>query len=163
LLVSIALLFCPVGGDAVRAQAADFGFRFEVGDCLTERLDTFSGVFTKDLGGDPNRTATAHIVLTDPQMRAIYRAIEDIRFFDFPPTFRGVPSGVHEVTTTVPSNTYRLEVRNDGVVHAVVWKDAYKPTTAEADRLRALFSMMLGFIHDHPEFKRLPRPTVGCM
>jgi len=56
-----------------------------------------------------------------------------------------------------------LEVRNGGVVHAVAWKDSSKPTTAEADRLRELFSMMLGFIHGHPEFKRLPVPTVGCM
>jgi hypothetical protein len=71
-----------------------------------------------------------------------------------------VPIGV-EQTTTVPYNTYHLEVRNAAVVHAVSWKDAYKPITAEAERLRDLFSMVLGFIHEHPEFKRLPRPTAG--
>jgi len=61
-----------------------------------------------------------------------------------------------------PYTTYRLEVRNGGVVHTVSWKDAYKPTTVEANRLRDLFSMMLGFIHEHPEYKRLPRPIGGC-
>ena len=107
-LVPIVLLFYPAGVDAVRAQAADFGFRFEVGDCLTERLDTFSGVFTKELGGDAARTATAHLSLTESQMTAIYRAIEDIRFVDFPATFQGVPAGTQEVTTTVPYATYRF-------------------------------------------------------
>jgi hypothetical protein len=160
--VVVLLLAYPAKGNTSVAQAGDFGFRFEVGDCSTERLDTFSGIFTKNLGGWPARIVTAPIVLTDAQMSTIYRTIERIRFFDYPSTFVGVPAGVHEVTRTVPYNTYRLEVRNAGVVHAVVWKDADKPTTAEADHLRDLFSMVLGFIHEHPEFKRLPAPIGGC-
>jgi hypothetical protein len=160
--VVVLLLAYPAKGNTSVAQAGDFGFRFEVGDCSTERLDTFSGIFTKNLGGWPARIVTAPIVLTDAQMSTIYRTIERIRFFDYPSTFVGVPAGVHEVTRTVPSNTYRLEVRNAGVVHIVVWKDADKPTTAEADHLRDLFSMVLGFIHEHPEFKRLPAPIGGC-
>ena len=160
-VVIVLLLYAP-NGNNVAAQAGDFGFRFEVGDCLTERLDTFDGVFTKNLGGEPARTVTAQISLTDAQMTAIYRAIENIRFFDYPSTCVGVPIGVQDVKTTIPSNTYRLEVRNAGVVHSVSWRDAYKPTTVEADRLRDLFSMVLGFVHEHPEFKRLPRLTVGC-
>ena len=47
------LLLYVLEGNTNAAQAGDFGFRFEVGDCLTERLDTFNGVFTKNLGGDP--------------------------------------------------------------------------------------------------------------
>jgi hypothetical protein len=162
----VLLLYAPKGNNVV-AQAGDFGFRFEVGDCLTERLDTFDGLFTKDLGGVPARIVTAHIALTDAQMTAIYRTIEDIRFFDYPSTFDGVPTdvrdGVRDVITTVPYDTYRLEVRNAGVVHTVSWEDKSKPTTAEADRLRDLFSMVLGFVHEHPAFKVLPRSTMGCM
>lgn len=67
-----------------RIQAADFRFRFEIEGCLTERLDTSTGVFTKDLGGDPARTVTANISLTDGQMWAIYRAVENTCFFDYP-------------------------------------------------------------------------------
>src|SRR5262245_52450383 len=113
--VVIVLLLYAAKGYVSAAQAADFGFRFEVGDCLTERLDTFNGAFTKNLGGFPARTATAQISLTDAQMTAIYRAIENIRFFDYPSTFVGVPAGVQEITTTIPHPTYRLEVRNGGV------------------------------------------------
>jgi hypothetical protein len=39
----------------VAAQARDFNIRFEVGDCMTERLDTFSGDFTKNRGGSAPR------------------------------------------------------------------------------------------------------------
>ena len=89
----VLLLYAPKGNN-VLAQAGDFGFRFEVGDCLTERLDTFDGLFTKNLGGVPARIVAAHIALTAAQMTAIYRAIEDIRFFDYPSTFDGVPTDV---------------------------------------------------------------------
>jgi hypothetical protein len=141
---------------------ADFGFRFEAVRCLTEKFDTFSGEFTEDLGGEPARSATARFSLTDSQMRAVYQAIENVRFFDLPPVFNGVPPGLGEVWTTVPANTYRLEVRNGGVAHSVLWRDAYNPTTKEADTLRALFSMIVAFIHERPEFERLPRRLGGC-
>jgi hypothetical protein len=166
-------LLYAANSDTAAAQAGDFGFRFEVGSCpgppvkdlpngVIERLDTFTGVFTENLGGEPARSVTAKISLTDAQMTTIYRTIESIRFFDYPSTFVGVPAGLQEFITTTPSNTYRLEVRNAGVVHGVSWNDGHKPTTVEADRLRDLFSMVLGFIHDHPEFKRLPPRTIGC-
>ena len=162
LVLVMVLLFCAPNRNNVAAQAADFGFRFEVGTCLTERLDTFDGVFVKDIGGEPARTVTAHISLTDAQMTEIYRAIENIRFFDYPSTFSGVPTGLNEVAEFHPAPTYRFEVRNGASVHTVSWKDAYKPTTAEADRLRDFFSMVLGFIHEHPAFKRLPPAIAGC-
>jgi hypothetical protein len=162
-LIIVAVLLCTSSGNHVAAQAQDFGFRFEVGDCLTERLDTFNSVFTKELGGWPVRVVTAQIALTDVQMTDIHQAIENIRFFDYPSKFVGVPSDARETVTTTAFYTYRMEVRNEGAVHTVVWKDAYKPTTAEADRLRRLFSMVQGFIHDHPEFKRLPPAVVNCM
>src|SRR2546429_7080336 len=73
-IVIVLLLYAPKA-DTAAAQAADFGFRFEVGDCLTERLDTFSGVFTKNLGGEPTETVKAQIYLTDAQMSTIYRTL----------------------------------------------------------------------------------------
>jgi hypothetical protein len=164
LAILIVLLLRAPKGNTSPAQAGDFGFRFEVGDCLTEQFDTFAGVFTKDLGGAPARTriVTARLSLTDAQMSAIYRTIENVRFFDYPSTFVGVRTDAKIITTTSPSKTYRLEVRNAGIVHAVSWDDAHKPTTVEADRLRDLFLMVLGFIHDHPEFKRLPPAIPSC-
>jgi hypothetical protein len=162
-LVLVALLLFGASPYPVAAQSGDFNFRFEFGSCLVERLDTFDGTFTQGDPGPPARVATAHIVLTDAQMSAIYRAIENIRFFDHPAVFVGVRPGAVETLHISPSYTYRFEVRNAGVVHTVSWDDADKPTTVEADRLRDFFSMVRGFIYEHPEFKRLPRQMVGCM
>jgi hypothetical protein len=148
---------------AIRAdQAGDFGFRFQVGDCLTETFDTFTGVFTKDLGGEPPRSATVQLSLPDAQMGTIYQTIDKIGFFGYPSRFVGIAEGRRMLTESGPARTYRLEVRDAGVVHIVSWNDAFKPTTEEADRLRDLFSMITGFIHEHPEFNRLPRPAAGC-
>jgi hypothetical protein len=118
-------------------QAGDFWFRFAVGDCAAERFDTFSGVFMKDMGGSPTRTATAHIALTDAQMSSIYRTIENIRFFDYPTVFVGVRPGV-EVITTTPSDTYRFEVKNAGVVHAISWRMPNASTAYRKQRRRGL-------------------------
>lgn len=147
---------------AVAAQTRDFNFRFEVGECLTERLDTFSGDFTRNRGGAPPSMDTVKLALTEVQMSVIYRGIENIRFFDYPAVLVGVSPDAKVITETAPSFAYRFEVRNAGAVHAVAWNDSRKPTTVEADRLRELFSMIRGFIHDHPAFKRLPRPLGGC-
>lgn len=162
-IVGLALLLgSPSAAESQLFPSGDFGFRFEVGDCLTETFDTFSGVFTKDLGGEPQQSVTARFVLNEGQMRTVYQAIESLRFFDIPSSFIGIPLGRTEVRSTSPASSYRLEVRNAGIVHVVSWKDDSKPTTTEADRLRSLFSMIIAFIHDRPEFKRLPRATAGC-
>src|SRR5947209_7944807 len=118
LSVSLLVLLYAASSDTAAAQAGDFGFRFDVGRCLgppikdlpdgvIERLDTFTGVFTENLGGEPpGRSVTAKISLTHAQMTTIYRTIESIRFFDYPSTFVGVPAGLQEEIWTHPSNTY---------------------------------------------------------
>jgi hypothetical protein len=143
-------------------RGVDFGFRFEVGDCLAEKFDTFSGEFTKDLGGEPPRAATARFSLADSRMRTIYQAINQVRFFELPSVFGGVPPGLSGIRVSHPAKTYRLEVLNGGLTHSVVWKDTYQPTTNEADRLRALFSMIIAFIHERAEYQRLSTPIGGC-
>jgi hypothetical protein len=98
---------------------------------VTEQLDTFDGVFTANLGGEPARIVTSRMSLTNAQMDEISRTIERIKFFDYPSPFVGAPAGGRGRTS--PATTYRLEVRKDGAVHTVSWQDAYNPSSAEAD------------------------------
>src|SRR5215813_3743387 len=124
--LAVVFLFCAATASRAAGQDADFGFRFEFGPCLvpslefpnggTGRLDTFNGVFTENLGGEPRRIVTTPISVTDVQMSTIYRTVESIRFFDYPSKFFGAPKGV-QVTTTIPAPTYSLEVRMDGATH----------------------------------------------
>jgi hypothetical protein len=163
LVLVVALLLYAPTAETAAAQAADFGFRFEFGSCLVERLDTFDGTFTQGYPGPSARIATAQMALTDAQMSAIYRAIESVRFFDYPAVFVGVPPGAVETIHISPSYKYGFEVRNAGVVHTVSWDASNKPTTIQADRLRDFFTMVQGLIYEHPEFKRLPPVKIGCM
>jgi hypothetical protein len=157
---ALILLACSQDCNVAAAQPADFGFRFERGACMKERFDTFSGVLTKDLGG--GKIVTTRMSLSDPQMKIIYEAIQSIGFLTYPSDYRGTP-GVGESIMTIPYETYRLEVRIGGVTHAVSWEDAFKPTTKEADRLRGLIDTITAFIHNHPNFRRLPRSSFGCL
>lgn len=135
-------------------QASDFGFRLSVQLCLTETVDTFTSMFTKELGGDPPRSATAQLSLSDAQMGTIYQTMEKIRLFDYPSQFDGVRDGLRAVTVLGPAIRYRLEVRNGGAVHAVSWNDAFKPTTEEADRLRAQPTIDTDWFNDETDITR---------
>jgi hypothetical protein len=95
-------------------------------------------------------------------MKTIYEAMQTIGFLKYPSDYRGT-TDVGDSTMTIPYETYRLEVRIGGVSHAVFWEDAFKPTTKEADRLRALINTITAFIHNHPSFRRLPRSGFGCL
>jgi hypothetical protein len=49
-----------------------------------------------------------------------------------------------------------MEVREGGGAHRVTWTDSTKPTTEQADRLRALFASLMGLLREHSEVKKLP-------
>jgi len=161
--VGLFVGFCQrAGAPEVLAQAPDFGFRFQFGMCMTSTFDTFTGVFTRELGGDPPRSVTTSLSLSDAQMVAIRRTLDKIRFFDYPNRFIGVPAGLRSVVSFHPANNYRLEVQRGQNTHAVSWQDSQRPSTDEADRLRNLLAMIVGFISDHPAVKQLPPPIGGC-
>ena len=149
---------------AALPQSTDFGFRLAVRDCPTETFDSFSGLFTKELGGPgfPRPSATTLLALSAQQMQTVSANVAAIEFFDYPARFVGIPIGQHEVTTTVPYLSYRLEVRSGGRSHAVSWDDNSKPTTVAADRLRNLLSLIIQALHDHPAYKQLPPAIGGC-
>ena len=166
--VSIAvmtLVLCGAAGSIADAQQpptpTDFSVRYEVEGCQRERFDSAFGEYVRPL---PVRFSpqplTARIPLTDLQVNTIFRMVANFGFFDYPSAFKGT-TGRGASYTVSPSSTYRLEVRNGGVSHAVSWTDAYSPTTPEWDRLHALGRMIIGYVHDHPEFKAL-RPHFPC-
>src|SRR5713101_7498276 len=55
---------------AAQTQPVEFGFRIVVKHCLAETFDSFTGVFTKELGGEgfPRPSVTTRLTLTSPQM-----------------------------------------------------------------------------------------------
>jgi hypothetical protein len=151
----VALAFSMVAGrvEEPRAQARDFAFRFRFGCGAPDTLDTFKGSFTREL---PSTSITIPLSLSREQIRAISAAVETIRFFDYPTQFTGLRADADEVTTTTPSEKYRLEVRSAGRMHTVSWDDKTTPSSEEAIRLRELFQLMIGFVLERPAVKKLP-------
>src|SRR4051794_11694019 len=82
-------------------QPADFGFRFAVRGCPTETFDSFTGLFTKELGGPgfPRPSATTHLSLTAQQMQTVSDNAAAIGFFDYAARFDGTRVGEGRVAT----------------------------------------------------------------
>jgi hypothetical protein len=143
----------------LRAQAsapADFAIRFAFGVCTRDVLDTFTGVFVRDMGSG-EAAVPVPVTLPSDVLHAIYQAVVETKFFDYPPEF-----SVRGNSVFAPADHYRLEVRSAGITHTVSWRDGIRPSTPEADRLRDLFTMIRRLVSDRPEVKRLPVARVGC-
>jgi hypothetical protein len=156
-LVSLVLMFTlsvPAAGQAPENPSRDFGFRFEYGLCTSEVLDTFKGVFTREMKPAPDLSVP--LTLEAESLTEIRRAIAEARFFEYPSEFRpGVPN-------FAPGYRYRLTVQEAGRRHSVFWHDNAKPSTSEADRLRRLFTVMRQMISAHPKVQQLPRANAAC-
>jgi len=142
---------------------ADFAFKFDFKPCVTNTLDTYRNIYTREMGlGDP--PVSIPLTLSTEQMAAVYDAIGSIGFFNYPTKFLGVkPTATDEITVKGPSTTYRLEVRSSGVMHVVSWDDRFFPHTEEASRLLKLFDLINGIVNDRPEVKSLPVSRAGCL
>lgn len=85
LWVSLVLVFTlsvPAGGQASRNPSSDFGFRFEYGLCTSEVIDTFKGIFTREMKPAPD--VPVPLTLEAQSLTEIHRAIADARFFEYP-------------------------------------------------------------------------------
>jgi hypothetical protein len=141
---------------------SDFGFRLESGACFTDVLDTFKGTFTKDLISDP--PITIPLRLSGAQMQAVYAKMMEIAFFDYPDVFAiPTPRFNQPWLIQTPAERYHIVVRSGGTTKTLDWKDEIvKPSSLEADNLRALFKMIEAMISGSPEYKQLPARSGGC-
>jgi hypothetical protein len=167
-VVIVLLLYAPKGNTS-RAQApqsaeptADFAFRFDFKPCAGNTLDTYTNQYIREMEpGQP--TISIPLTLSAEQMATVFAEIVNIHFFDYPPDFKRVTPGPDGyLSKMIPSTTYRLEVRSAGIFHAVSYDDGTTPRSDEANRLLNLFNLIIGFVNDHPDVKRLPAPRAFC-
>jgi len=174
LTVLTALAFLGLGQE--RKPPGDFSFRLEYGLCTTDVLDTFQGVFVRDLG----RTVPAvsiPLALSQESFDQAYRAVAAADFFNYPADIRTTPKSTCTGTPTAsgggtvscsgirgfaPAHHYRLTVRDAGVTHTVSWHDNIAPSTQEAIRLRHMLNVIVELIRALPQVQRLPLAQVGC-
>jgi len=139
------------------APPSDFAFRFEFGLCTTDVMDTFENTFTRDVNSDQYPATSVSLVLPAATIQAIYDALVNARFFEYPSEFH-----VESSSVVVPSSHYRLEVRSGGAKHTVSWRDDSGTSTAQKDQLRSLFKKIASLIHARPEVQRFFTSIVVC-
>ena len=161
-LLSITSFAALPQSQPIERRHRNFSFRFEFGcEAVPDVYDSFTRIFTRTWLNFPERKEqNVSVVLSEAQMDHIHRAIHEINFFDYPSQFVGVPP-VEQTIVTIPHLRYLMEVRESGAAHRVRWTDSTKPSTERADRLRALFSLLMGFLREHSEVKKLP-PQYPC-
>ena len=143
------------------SPAPDFGFEFAYGACFTNRMNTFTQRYTKDMVTAPAITVT--VTLPPSEMERIYQKMVEIDFFDYPSTYK-IPIGPNEpMVITSAAMHYHFSVRNNAETKTVDWlDDIIQPTKPEADRLRELAKLMIKVIEARPEIQALPAPNAGC-
>jgi hypothetical protein len=152
----------PVVGEIIisptlgQKPPAGFAIRFEFGVCTTDVLDTFKGVFLRDLG--PTPSVSIDVSLPSEMVTGFYQAVVDARFFDYPPEI-----DPRTEWTVLPAESYRLTVRSAGVTHQVHWVDKSRASTDQAVRLRTLFRRIKRQLLELPEVRSLPRAAVICL
>jgi hypothetical protein len=161
---AVAVANPPRESFAQQDLPADFAIRFEFGTCVTTVLDTFTGVYESRIKGGTDQPVLLPLTVGSDVLTAIHQAVIDARFSEYPSEFRVAPrvgpSGIQEVMTVTPVDSYRLDVRSAGVRHEVSWQDSNRISTPEADRLRALFSKLKEVVRSLPEVKLLRGGTL---
>jgi hypothetical protein len=160
LLVQIALVTLA-GAPSVRTPApGDFAIKLEFGLCSTDIIDTFDGIYIRDLGHE--QKARAQMFASREETEQIYAAVSGAQFFDFPADFKP-----REDSLTEPTPHYRLTVRAGGRTHTVSWTDwgwgSPRASAPEAQRLRELLEHIIKTYSDLPAVKNLPHSEMICL
>jgi hypothetical protein len=136
-------------------SAVGFAFQFTFGSCT---LDTATGVLTHDT---PPHMQTP-MALAEDELTGIAASLDEIGFFDYPPTFVGVPLGLTAYSINAAATNYRMQVHLADRTHVVAWMDSTRPSTDAADRLRALFVRIVTLVLNRPGFAHLERDGIDC-
>jgi len=153
------------GGAAGRAypleqMPADFQFVADYGVAGRNRLDSFQGLFFKDLGPKEERASTK-LVLSNDDLQSLYcdLAMIESQWHVFSTEFAPDPDSENTGTTMFvqPYATYRLTWSAGGfVARTLTWEDSALSQAPEAVALRAWFKKLQQAIEATPEWKALP-------
>jgi hypothetical protein len=162
LLIQASLLFACNSAAWPAEPESNFGFVLEFGSCSIDKLDTFNGEFTQDRVVEP--PIAIPLELSDEQRRMIYRMMVEINLANYPEVFEVQKPLIGEVVMISSPYNYDLIVQNGESEISIRWTDnMVQPTTAKADRLRAMFRLIIQMVHEDPGYQQLPEVSFGCI
>jgi hypothetical protein len=142
----------------------DFSFVFKDYSCGTvpfNVLDTKNNTLTQTALGE-SASITIALRLSDSELNDIHQKITAMDFFSYPAEFVIPPEYV--TVTEVPLTTYELSVTKGENTHTVRWTTGGLAGSEyeKANQLWKLLMLINSMIYNHPEYKQLPEPQVGC-
>ena len=154
-LATVASGESPGGGaaEALRAEMpTDFGFVAAFGTYGKMVLDTFAGVFHKDMVLPQYTTSTAQLSLTPDELREAYSRLLALNVLSYPTDF--IPSQRGGGVT--PNEEYYLRLRAGGIEKEIRWDDTSISNDPEAVALRDWFKWLQELVYGKPEYEALP-------
>jgi hypothetical protein len=148
-------------GAVVPATPADFNFIFKFGVGAKNELDTFKGIFIKDMILDP--PITTNLKVTQQEMDTIYQKMVEMDFVNYPDVFKVIvpPGSITGMVT--PNDTYYFRVSYRSRIKEIFWNDVITNENAEATNLRSLCRLIQDIIRSKAEYKNLPPARGGYL
>jgi hypothetical protein len=137
------------------APPADFGFIADYGPYGKNRLDTFAGIFTKDIISQTKPNPTAELRLTPEDLASLYQDLRAMRILDYPASLDPSNTGRTGITASTPTS-YRLQIRVGGIDKTVDWGHGEFARTDQAKALLDWFEKLRAMIEAKPEYQQMP-------
>jgi hypothetical protein len=141
-------------------KESNFSFYIEYGYCMIDKYDSYSGLFTKDMGCGA-KPETAITFLSDAQIILIFNQMSNIKIFEYPDVLVNTPD-IRQTQYSMRSN-YFLSVINGQSQKVITWNTyVYTFLPDHIARYEALIKMIMGMLQLQPEIINLPSPKCGC-
>jgi hypothetical protein len=159
---SIGTNTVSVNGLSSSESPTQFKMIFEYGVEAKNKLDTFSGTFTKDMiSCSP---ITVNLTLTPEELNKIYQKMIETNFFDYPDKFVDYNHYKPVVSTVTPFYSYYFKVEYDGgKIKELSWNDDTESVDENGAKLRELIQLITGVISIKDAYKQLPEPCGGYL
>jgi hypothetical protein len=140
---------------------SNFNFIFRYGVGAKNELNTFNGIYTKDMVADPS--ITVELSLSEEELDSIYEKMVEIDFFNYPDNFTIIvpPNKPHGIVT--PYSSYYFKVQHDLEIKELWWADEIIYEAIQADKLKELINLIRDIIESKDEYKSLPESKGGYM
>jgi hypothetical protein len=136
----------------------DFNFMIGYGKIAIDKIDTFEGMYIKDLL--LGQTAATQLKLTDEEMERIYKEMAAIDIMNYPeifsPPYKDNPEPDANVNVT-PYETYYIKIQVANQVREISWYDTNDSKAEAAVKLRNAVKMIDKIIKNKEEYMKLPK------
>lgn len=159
----LAICFLCIGCSNISPKQSNFDliFKYGYGPEPKNELNTFNGMFTKDMTLEPS--ITVNLVLSQQEMDKIYQDMKEIDFFDYPDVFAATVTPGSTVMGVTPYLRFYFKVNYNSQIKELYWEDEIQNDDLQASKLRWLSLSIKNLIESKEEYKKLPSPKSRYM